>query len=119
MLSSEPFNRNPMNACLIVRSKSLELPRIVTALLMLIFLHSAGKTLHVLRVLNFLCIIWGVLTVELTLSWNSVSGVTRINSLGSVGQQLPTMIGAFSLIRSLWLICEEKYDVRLTEVLRN
>ncbi len=72
---------------------------------------SVKRAFHILRILNLLYIIWAILTIELTINWNNVQGVTGSDGLGNVGQQLPAMIGAFSLIRSVWLIAEEWWDV--------
>jgi hypothetical protein len=41
---------------------------------------------------------WLILTVELTLLWNNVTGV---NGLLSAGQTIPAIIGATSLLRTV------------------
>ena len=46
-------------------------------------------------------IIWAALAIELTLAWNSVSG---IYVLGSTGQLIPFVVGVLGLLRNIHLI---------------
>ncbi|KAF8472883.1 hypothetical protein BDZ91DRAFT_760323 [Kalaharituber pfeilii] len=47
-----------------------------------------------------------ILAIELTIRWNFITGV---NSLGSVGQLIPFLVGVGNLF-SVWLICGEDGD---------
>jgi hypothetical protein len=53
-----------------------------------------------------LTIVWGlffnVLAEELMIFWNAVQGV---NSIGSTGQLLATLVGLFTLARFFWELC--------------
>ena len=46
-------------------------------------------------------IVWTALAIELTLAWNSVSG---IYVLGSTGQLIPFVVGVLGLLRNVHLI---------------
>jgi len=46
--------------------------------------------------------------VEFTLNWNHVLGVTGSIGLSTPGQLLPALIGAFSFLRTLWLLYGER-----------
>lgn len=63
------------------------------------------KTLiYFLRALNFVYLLWAAVTVGLTLNWNHVKNTTGGTALSTTGQQLPTIIGAFTFLRVLWLL---------------
>ena len=50
-------------------------------------------------ILTFLLCIQGILTIELTLLWNHVSG---LNNLGTVGQLVTFIIGVGGLLKVIW-----------------
>lgn len=55
-------------------------------------------------IFSIVAIAWFVLAVELTLSWNSVSGVY---DLSSTGQLIPFIIGLLGLIRAIHSVIME------------
>jgi hypothetical protein len=56
------------------------------------------------RIINALALIWSVLGIELTLYWNSISGVYTIKS---TGQLIPFVIGLTGLLKIVWGAVEE------------
>jgi hypothetical protein len=47
----------------------------------------------------------------LTPNLSSVSNTVGTQGLSAVGQQLPAIIGAFTLLRVLWLLFKESHEV--------
>lgn len=71
--------------------------------------HSRDHTQFAVRVLNIICFIWSILSVELTLKWNNISNVHDIKS---TGQLIPFVIGIVSLLSLLQGISVRNSDVR-------
>ncbi|KAK4213834.1 hypothetical protein QBC37DRAFT_422438 [Rhypophila decipiens] len=67
-----------------------------------------------IRLLNGICLVWAVTTVELKLSWNNISGVYDITS---TGQLIPFVIGIVSLVRLCHALTVELSSVRETDIL--
>ncbi len=64
--------------------------------------------------LNLVCIIWTIISVELTLVWNHVSDVYTINS---TGQLIPFVTAVIAFIKLMHAISVEQSKVRTTEIL--
>jgi hypothetical protein len=56
---------------------------------------------NLLFLVNCFCFALAVLAIELTLTWNSVSGISSMNS---VGQLIPFMVGVGGLAQVIWAI---------------
>jgi len=63
---------------------------------------------------NVICIAWAVLSVELTLAWNNITGV---NTLNSTGQLIPFIIGVVGFVRLLYGISVEHSKFLSTDIL--
>lgn len=65
-----------------------------------------------MMVYGLVIITWAMLTIELTLHWTNISGV---NSVDSVGQLIPLVVGAAGLFQTVHYIMLHKLTfVRLT-----
>jgi hypothetical protein len=71
-------------------------------------IHTCLVSPRPLLLISLLCLVVAVLAIELTLLWNSVSG---INSLNSVGQFIPLTVGVGGLVQVLWEIARESVSV--------
>ncbi len=63
---------------------------------------------------NVICIVWTILSVELTLVWNNISGVYIISS---TGQLIPFIVGIVGLAQLLHGISVQRSAIQSTEVL--
>ena len=76
--------------------------------------YFCGRRLKVTaRIINPLALIWSVLGIELTLYWNSISGVYTIKS---TGQLIPFVIGLTGLLKIGWNAVEEVSLIFLLDV---
>lgn len=64
--------------------------------------------------MNAICLVWAVLAVELSLSWNKVSGIYTIQS---TGQLIPFIIGIVSFVRVVLALLESQSRLRTTDEL--
>jgi hypothetical protein len=58
---------------------------------------------------NLAWIIFTMISVELTLNFNNVAGVLADAGVANSSQLLPLLIGAFTFVRSLWVLYKEKW----------
>lgn len=63
---------------------------------------------------NLICIIWTIISVELTLYWNQI---TDVYTLRSTGQLIPFIIGVFGFLSLLHSVSVERSNTRSTDVL--
>jgi hypothetical protein len=78
----------------------------------LIGLLRARRAYNILSVLNFIAIPWFIVSIELVLNWNHITGVTGAAGLKGTGQLIPALIGLGGLIRIIWIIAANDMDVR-------
>ncbi|KAI9777761.1 MAG: hypothetical protein M1839_008556 [Geoglossum umbratile] len=64
----------------------------------------AKRVYNILSVLNLIAIPWYILSIELVLNWNHMTGVTGTDGLSGTGQLIPALIGMCGLVRILWII---------------
>ncbi len=54
--------------------------------------------LSALPYINFMCVIWSILSIELTIKWNNI---TEVHTIKSVGQLIPLVVGIVGFLK--WL----------------
>jgi hypothetical protein len=59
---------------------------------------------RILRVTNALIILLFMVGIEMTINWNHLEGVTNSAGIQSTGQIIPTVIGAASMVRIMWIL---------------
>ncbi|KAI9764182.1 MAG: hypothetical protein M1840_008664 [Geoglossum simile] len=79
----------------------------------------ARRAYNILSVLNFLAIPWFIISTELVLNWNHITGVTGTEGLRGTGQLIPALIGLGGLIRIIWIIVANDMDERARKRLMN
>lgn len=80
----------------------------------LTFIIRSKSARQLIYTTNFICIIWTMISVELTLLWNGISGVYTLNS---TGQLIPFIIGVVGLLSLLHGISVERSKLKSTDVL--
>ena len=74
------------------------------------------KLLWLVYTMNIICMIWTIVSVEMTLIWTGVSGVYTI---GSTGQLIPFIIGIVSMAGFLQGLAFKYFGVKTTSSLMN
>jgi len=69
-----------------------------------------------LHIVNIVAIIWAIVSVELTLSWNSIRGVSNPQSLKTTGQLIPLSISILGLLRLFHAISVQRSEVKFTGI---
>lgn len=67
----------------------------------------SSKILCAVRNLNIACLIWSIISIELSLSWNQVY---RIYDIKSTGQLIPFVIGLLGLIKFVHAMSVQNSD---------
>jgi hypothetical protein len=79
----------------------------------------ARRAYNVLSIINFLFIPWSIVSIELTINWNHLTGVTGTAALKGAGQLIPALIGTGGFLRIVWIMIINKMNVgypRLSKV---
>ncbi|KAH0548315.1 hypothetical protein GP486_007993 [Trichoglossum hirsutum] len=66
--------------------------------------EGAKRAYNFLSIINFLFIPWSIVSIELTINWNHITGVTGKASLNGTGQLIPALIGAGGFLRIVWIM---------------
>ncbi|KAI0016404.1 hypothetical protein F4780DRAFT_783282 [Xylariomycetidae sp. FL0641] len=79
--------------------------------------HFSRNSRHLQRAVyafNAICIVWTIISVELTLSWNQIEGIYDVQS---TGQLIPLIIGVVGILGLLQSLSVQSCAVRTTNVL--
>ncbi|KAF2432371.1 hypothetical protein EJ08DRAFT_130734 [Tothia fuscella] len=76
--------------------------------------YESKYTQKLIYTANAICIVWTIISVELTLYWN---GITDVYTLNSTGQLIPFIIGAVGFVRLLHGLSVVRSKVSSTDVL--
>lgn len=68
----------------------------------------------VLFLVNISCLAWAVIAIEVTLHWNSVSGIYDI---ATTGQLIPFIIGVISILRLFLALTVHSTTQHVTNIL--
>lgn len=68
----------------------------------------------ILFVVNISCLAWAVIAIEITLHWNSVSGIYDI---ATTGQLIPFIIGIVSILRFFLALTVQSTTQYVTNIL--
>lgn len=77
-------------------------------------LYNSQSTQNVIYTINALCVVWTIVSVELTLIWNNVEGVYSVQS---TGQLIPFIIGLTGFVGLLHGLSVQRSAVYTTDVL--
>lgn len=65
-------------------------------------------------IVNATCLMWAIISIELTLAWNTITGVYTI---GTTGQLIPFAIGVINFVALLHKISARECDIRCVDVM--
>lgn len=77
-------------------------------------IHKIMVSTKVLFLLNLCCLTWAVIAIEITLHWNSVSGIYDV---ATTGQLIPFIIGIVSILRFFLAVTVHSTTQYVTNIL--
>ncbi|KAH0536687.1 hypothetical protein FGG08_006453 [Glutinoglossum americanum] len=72
----------------------------------------ARRAYNLLSIVNLLFIPWSIVSIELTINWNHLTGVTGSAGMKGSGQLIPALIGIGGFLRIIWIMITNSMDAK-------